>query len=113
MKFIFPQNYNFKNKLFGILDYNTAIINIAWCLIVLISINLFFDKKLLSSVSQFGFLYAFIKEANKGFSPYPRVGLFVAFSSNIQEFKTMPADTGNIRSFRLMSSYEPEDMFSE
>ena len=44
MKFNFPQNYNFKNKLFGILDYNTAIINIAWCLIVLISINLFFDN---------------------------------------------------------------------
>ena len=23
MKFIFPQNYNFKNKLFGFLDYST------------------------------------------------------------------------------------------
>lgn len=30
MKFIFPQNYNFKNKLFGILDYSTVIINIIW-----------------------------------------------------------------------------------
>ena len=30
MKFIFPQNYNFKNKLFGIFDYSTVIINIIW-----------------------------------------------------------------------------------
>ena len=28
MKFIFPKNYNFKNKLFGIIDYPTAIFNV-------------------------------------------------------------------------------------
>lgn len=28
MKFIFPKNYNFKNKLLGIIDYPTAIFNI-------------------------------------------------------------------------------------
>lgn len=28
MKFIFPKNYNFKNKLFGIIDYPTAIFNL-------------------------------------------------------------------------------------
>ena len=28
MKFIFPQNYNFKNKLFGIIDYSSLIFNI-------------------------------------------------------------------------------------
>ena len=27
MKFIFPQNYNFKNKLLGIIDYSTAFFN--------------------------------------------------------------------------------------
>ena len=43
MKFIFPQNYNFKNKLFGVLDYNTVIANIIWILIILISINIFFQ----------------------------------------------------------------------
>ena len=30
MKFIFPQNYSFKNKLFGFIDYSTAILNILW-----------------------------------------------------------------------------------
>ena len=34
MKFIIPQNYNFKNKLFGVLDYSTAILNIVWYLVV-------------------------------------------------------------------------------
>ena len=28
MKFIFPQNYNFTNKLFGFIDYTTIILNI-------------------------------------------------------------------------------------
>ena len=30
MHFIFPENYNFKNKLFGIFDYTTVIINLVW-----------------------------------------------------------------------------------
>lgn len=30
MKFIFPQNYNFKTKLFGFIDYSTVIFNICW-----------------------------------------------------------------------------------
>ena len=29
MKFIFPQNYNFKNKLFGFLDYSTIFFNLS------------------------------------------------------------------------------------
>ena len=34
MKFIFPQNYNFDNKLLGFIDYTTVILNIVWGLIV-------------------------------------------------------------------------------
>lgn len=30
MKFIFPQNYNFKYKIFGVIDYSTVIFNIIW-----------------------------------------------------------------------------------
>lgn len=44
MKFIFPQNYIFNNKLFGIIDYNTAIFNIVWYLIVIIFLQIFFDN---------------------------------------------------------------------
>ena len=44
MKFIFPQNYNFKNKLFGILDYSSLILNIVWDSIIFILINLFFKN---------------------------------------------------------------------
>ena len=35
MKFIFPQNYNFKNKLFGIFDYSTIAINVLWSVFIL------------------------------------------------------------------------------
>ena len=42
MKFIFPQNYDFKNKLFGIIDYSTAFVNLLWYGIVFILINLIF-----------------------------------------------------------------------
>ena len=32
--YIFPQNYNFKNKLFGLIDYSTIIFNLIWYLFV-------------------------------------------------------------------------------
>lgn len=41
MKFIFPQNYNFKPKLLGILDYNTIFLNIIWDLIIFLITFLF------------------------------------------------------------------------
>jgi len=34
MKFIFPQNYRFHTKLFGLFDYPTAFLNFAWWLII-------------------------------------------------------------------------------
>lgn len=44
MIFIFPQNYNFKNKLFGFLDYSTIFMNLIWDILILILINLFFTS---------------------------------------------------------------------
>lgn len=41
MKFIFPQNYRFKNKLLGVIDYSTAIINVIFYLFVFSICNLF------------------------------------------------------------------------
>lgn len=34
MKFIIPQNYDFKNKLLGFMDYSTAVFNVIWALLV-------------------------------------------------------------------------------
>lgn len=47
MKFIIPQNYDFSSKLFGFIDYSTALVNVIWyvfvfCLINFLSITLFF-----------------------------------------------------------------------
>ena len=44
MKFIIPQNYNFKNKIFGIIDYSTAFLNIFWYIIVFILLNVLFKN---------------------------------------------------------------------
>lgn len=41
MKFIFPQNFDFKNKLFGIIDYSTALLNLIWFLIIFLLLQLF------------------------------------------------------------------------
>lgn len=41
MKFIFPQNYHFNTKLFGLLDYPTAIFNFIWWIIIFIITKLF------------------------------------------------------------------------
>ncbi len=42
MKFIFPQNYKFKNKVFGIIDYTTAFVNVAWYFFVFVLVNFLF-----------------------------------------------------------------------
>ncbi len=44
MKFIFPQNYDFKNKLLGVIDYSTAFVNLLWYAFVFIIINLIFTN---------------------------------------------------------------------
>lgn len=41
MKFIFPQNYNFKNKLFGVIDYSTIFLNLFWDFLIFIFVNFF------------------------------------------------------------------------
>lgn len=41
MKFIFPQNYNFKPKLFGVIEYSTIFLNLFWDIFVFIFIQLF------------------------------------------------------------------------
>ena len=40
MKFIIPQNYNFKNKILGIIDYSTAFFNIIWYCIIFLLLNI-------------------------------------------------------------------------
>ena len=42
MKFIFPKNYDFKSKLFGVFDYFTIIIDIIYSLFVFSVCNLIF-----------------------------------------------------------------------
>ena len=44
MKFIFPQNYNFKNKLLGVIDYSTAFVNLIWDIFVFILADLLFSS---------------------------------------------------------------------
>ena len=44
MKFIIPQNYNFKIKIFGIIDYSTAFLNIFWYIFIFILLNLIFKN---------------------------------------------------------------------
>lgn len=44
MKFIFPQNYNFKNKILGVIDYTTAFVNIAWYAFILVLVNILFKN---------------------------------------------------------------------
>ena len=44
MKFIFPQNFNFKNKIFCIIDYPTAIFNVAYFLVIYTIFNLFMSS---------------------------------------------------------------------
>ncbi len=44
IKFIFPQNYNFKSKLLGVLDYPTTIFCVIWSFIIISILNLIFSS---------------------------------------------------------------------
>lgn len=50
MKFTIPQNYNLKNKLFGVLDYSTIFINIIWIYFIF-SITFIFPISLYAQLS--------------------------------------------------------------
>lgn len=54
MKFIVPQNYNFKSKILGFIDYTTAIVNILWCFFIFFILS-FFKISLLYKISFFIF----------------------------------------------------------
>ncbi len=41
MKFIFPQNYSFKSKLFGFIDYSTLFLNVIWDFFMFCFLDLF------------------------------------------------------------------------
>lgn len=41
MNFIFPQNYNFKNKFLGYIDYPTLVVNLAWIYFIYTITSLF------------------------------------------------------------------------
>ena len=44
MKFIIPQNYDFKNKLLGVIEYSTAILNLIWYAVIFATLHLFFNN---------------------------------------------------------------------
>ena len=44
MKFIFPQNYKFNTKLFGILDAQTAVVTAVWAGIMYLVVNFIFKS---------------------------------------------------------------------
>ncbi len=44
MNFIFPQNYNFSNKLFGFIDYSSLILNIIWDIFIFLISNFLFNN---------------------------------------------------------------------
>ena len=50
MKFIFPQNYDFRTKLFGFIDYQVAILNVILWIVIYFIINLFFSNLYLKIV---------------------------------------------------------------
>lgn len=44
MHFIFPQNYNFKNKLFGFFDYSTIFFDVIFITIIFSIVNFIFSN---------------------------------------------------------------------
>ena len=53
MKFIIPQNYSYKNKILGIIDYPTAILNLIWDFLIYLIL-----KKLPINISTSIFIFS-------------------------------------------------------
>lgn len=44
VKFIFPQNYKFNTKILGLIDYQSAILNLIWSGIIFLILNVIFNS---------------------------------------------------------------------
>ena len=44
MKFIIPQNYNFENKLFGIIYYSNLVFILIWSILIFSILNIIFQN---------------------------------------------------------------------
>ena len=60
MKYIFPTNYNFKNKILGIIDYPTLIFNILYFFIIFLIFNTIFRNLSLKIMFIIIFYYCWI-----------------------------------------------------
>ena len=67
MKFIFPQNYHFKNKIFGVIDYTTAIVNVVWGALVFLFVNIFFNSLNIKIVLFITFCFPLVLFSFSGF----------------------------------------------
>ena len=61
MNFIFPKNYNFKNKFLGFIDYTTIFINIIWDGLIFLFIILCFHFLIIifTGINVENFVYVF------------------------------------------------------
>ena len=76
MKFIIPQNYNFKNKIFGIIDYSTAIFNVLWYLLIFIILNIIFKNWNIKIFLLISFCFPITLFSLVGFNGEPIVYVF-------------------------------------
>lgn len=71
MKFIFPQNYNFKNKLLGIFDYSTAFFNLIIYGISFLILHLFLKNWSIKIFLLISFCFPFTLFSIIGFNGEP------------------------------------------
>ena len=76
MKFIIPQNYNFKNKILGIIDYSTAIFNIVWHALIFIVLNFIFKNWNIKIFLLISFCFPITLFSILGFNGEPIVYVF-------------------------------------
>lgn len=60
MNFIIPKNYKFRPKLLGLIDYQTAILDVVWAGILYGFINLFFISPLIKIYFFIGLFVPFL-----------------------------------------------------
>ena len=67
MKFIFPKNFYFKNKLFGVFDYSTIFFNIIWIAFIGLLVHFIFSDFILKIIFIILFCFPFLLISISGF----------------------------------------------
>ena len=77
MNFIIPKNYKFKPKLLGLIDYQSAVLNAIWAIILYVLVNILFTTLTLKVYFFIGLFVPFLLFSIVGINNESLISVFI------------------------------------